>query len=53
MRLAATELEGQHDFASFQSKGGRQTTVRTVHALRIEPVFQAADKQDMMALKFR
>lgn len=37
MQLAATELEGQHDFASFQSKGGRQTTVRTIHRLKIEP----------------
>ena len=28
MRSAAAALEGKHDFASFQSKGGRKTTVR-------------------------
>ena len=27
MQRAATVLEGTHDFASFQSKGGRKTTV--------------------------
>jgi len=31
MRAAAARLLGEHDFAGFQSKGGRQTTVRTVH----------------------
>lgn len=28
MQRAATVLQGTHDFASFQSKGGRVTTVR-------------------------
>lgn len=31
MRLAAERLQGSNDFASFQSKGGRSTTVRTLY----------------------
>mmetsp|Transcript_31027 Transcript_31027/g.101614 ORF Transcript_31027/g.101614 Transcript_31027/m.101614 type:complete len:133 (-) Transcript_31027:234-632(-) len=31
MRRAGALLEGRRDFASFQSKGGRSTTVRTLH----------------------
>ena len=31
MRRAASQLVGTHDFKSFQSKGGRSTTVRTLH----------------------
>ena len=31
MRNAAAQLLGTHDFASFQSKGGRVSTVRTLH----------------------
>lgn len=31
MQEAATRLIGTHDFAGFQSRGGRQSTVRTVH----------------------
>ena len=31
MRLAAAALVGTHDFAGFQSRGGRATTVRTLY----------------------
>lgn len=39
MRAAAALIEGTHDFACFQSSGGtpRETTVRTVYSLRVEP----------------
>lgn len=36
MRAAAAVLVGEHDFAAFAAAGhGRQTTVRTVHALEV------------------
>ncbi len=38
MQRAATVLQGTHDFASFQSKGGRITTVRTLHRCAIQPI---------------
>ena len=36
MRSAARVLVGTHDFASFQSKGGRSTTVRTLHRCDVD-----------------
>ena len=42
MQRAARALEGTHDFASFQSKGGRKTTVRTLHRCAIKPVTRSA-----------
>ena len=35
MQRAADRLLGEHDFASFQSKGGRSTTVRTLHRCEV------------------
>jgi hypothetical protein len=35
MNTAAAALVGTHDFAGFQSKGGRKTTTRTVHACNV------------------
>ncbi len=37
MRLAARQIEGTHDFQSFQSSGGtpRETTVRTIYRLEV------------------
>jgi tRNA pseudouridine(38-40) synthase len=35
MNAAAAGLVGTHDFAGFQSKGGRKTTTRTVHACNV------------------
>ncbi len=35
MHAAAQVLVGTHDFAAFQSAGGRPTTVRTVHACSV------------------
>ena len=41
MRRAAAQLVGTRDFASFQSKGGRSTTVRTLH--RCDVLYTQAD----------
>ena len=38
MNLAGAALTGEHDFAAFQTKGGRQTTVRTVHRCEAAPL---------------
>lgn len=35
MNAAAAIFVGTHDFAAFQSKGGRKTTVRTVHKCEV------------------
>eukprot|EP00746_Dinoflagellata_sp_MGD_P134538 gnl/MRDRNA2_/MRDRNA2_68386_c0_seq3.p2 gnl/MRDRNA2_/MRDRNA2_68386_c0~~gnl/MRDRNA2_/MRDRNA2_68386_c0_seq3.p2 ORF type:complete len:116 (-),score=28.79 gnl/MRDRNA2_/MRDRNA2_68386_c0_seq3:144-446(-) len=39
MQAAAAMLEGEHDFAAFQSKGGRAKTVRTLHRCKIKSVW--------------
>jgi len=36
MQAAAALLEGTHDFAAFQAKGGRVTTVRTIFKCAVE-----------------
>ena len=38
MREASARLVGTHDFAAFQSKGGRATTVRTLYRFDVEVV---------------
>ena len=43
MRRAAVPLVGEHDFAAFQSKNGRATTVRTLH--RFGPASAEASEQ--------
>eukprot|EP00729_Bicosta_minor_P004877 gene4877-31490_t len=35
MRASAAVLVGRHDFAAFQSKGGRKSTVRTLHSCEV------------------
>lgn len=38
MNEAAVRLLGTHNFAAFQSKGGRTSTIRTIHALRVSTI---------------
>ena len=48
MRAVATELVGEHDFAAFAAAGhGRQSTVRTIHALEVTRIDDARIRMDI------
>jgi tRNA pseudouridine38-40 synthase len=53
MRAAAAVLVGEHDFAAFAAAGhGRQSTVRTIHALSVTQVAEDRFRMDISGSGF-
>ena len=51
VRTAAQVLVGRNDFAAFQSKGGRKSTVRTLHSCTVEYVDAESGRQLRIAVE--